>query len=181
MCQPKPFCFNPKNIKAFVLGCDPTNFSDNGKLKLLNTVFGIGEDHRYFKDILENLKLIGLHLEDIYVQNLITDYPKEETGKNKDWEKIAEEYLPHRIKEFDNIDQRRNIPILLTAERLYKFLLNKGEKPAKAEDLYKLNSPIPVPPELNKLKRPLIPLYRHFNYSLKKYPVYQQTLTEIMV
>ena len=28
---PKPFCFNKNKVKAFVLGADPTNFSDHGK------------------------------------------------------------------------------------------------------------------------------------------------------
>jgi hypothetical protein len=44
MIQPKPFCFNPKLIKAFVLGCDPTNFTDNGKPAQLDFVFGLIKD-----------------------------------------------------------------------------------------------------------------------------------------
>jgi len=62
MKTPSPFCFNPSKIKAFVLGCDPTNFSDNGKPVGLNYVFGIGQDHWYFSDILSNLQLTGVQL-----------------------------------------------------------------------------------------------------------------------
>jgi hypothetical protein len=65
MKSPQPFCFNPAKIKALVLGCDPTNFSDNGKPVELTYVFGIGQYHRYFFDILYNLQLLGLHLEDL--------------------------------------------------------------------------------------------------------------------
>jgi len=73
-------CFNPAKIKAFVLGCDPTNFSDIGKTVELDYVFGIGRDHRYFSGILSNLQLLGLHLEDLYIQNLVIEYSDEETG-----------------------------------------------------------------------------------------------------
>jgi hypothetical protein len=78
--QPCQFCFNPSKIKAFVLGCDPTNFSDNGKPVELTYVFGIGQDHRYFSDILSNLQLLDLHLEDLYIQNLVPEYLDEETA-----------------------------------------------------------------------------------------------------
>jgi len=30
MKTPNPFCLNKKTFKVFVLGADPTNFSDNG-------------------------------------------------------------------------------------------------------------------------------------------------------
>jgi len=121
--NPKHFCCFPKKFKAFVLGCDPSNNSDNGKQADLEYVFGIGKDDRYFRDIVANLNLIGLHMEDIYVRNLITEYQKLETGRNKDWEKIAEEFLHKRIEEFDKADPKRTLPVLVTAQRLYNFLL----------------------------------------------------------
>ncbi|MFW5773560.1 MAG: hypothetical protein ACOCWD_02660, partial [Tangfeifania sp.] len=172
MNQPQPFCFNPNKIKAFVLGCDPTNFSDNGKPVELNYVFGIGQDQRYFSDILSNLQLLGLHLEDLYIQNLVTEYLDEETGKNKNWEAKANKYLTARKKEFDTIDPTSQIPVFLTAEKLYNVLLSDNEKKWKASELYTLKTEIPIPPEANKLIRPLIPLYRHYRYQLQKWPVY---------
>ncbi len=179
MHTPCPFCYNSKNIKAFVLGCDPTNFSDNGKPVQLKYVFSIGEDPRYFKDILANLNLIGLHLEDIYVQNMIPNYLEEETSRNKEWKKIAEEYLPQRIKEFNMIDPKQEIPVFLTAEKLYKFLLNDGEKALKAGELYQLKTPIPIVANKNKLGRPLIPFYRHFKYNLKNWEDYLNNFKNI--
>ena len=31
---PTPFCYNPKKVRAIVLGADPSNFSDKGKRKI---------------------------------------------------------------------------------------------------------------------------------------------------
>lgn len=180
MKPPQPFCYNPSKIKAFVLGCDPTNFSDNGKPMKLTFVFGISQDHRYFSDILANLQLLGLHLEDLYIQNLLTEYLDEETGKNKNWEVKAERHVATRKTEFDTIDPTGQIPVFLTAERLYQFLLNDDEKKWKASELYALKTKIPVPPEVNKLGRPLIPLYRHKNYHLDIWMNYHEVLIEII-
>jgi hypothetical protein len=181
MNQPQPFCFNPTKIKAFVLGCDPTNFSDSGKPVELNYVFGIGQDHRYFSDILSNLQLLGLHLENVYVQNLVTEYLDKETGKNENWEAAAEHYVASRKEEFDKVDPTGEIPVFLTAERLYNFLLNDGEKKWNASELYALKTEIPIPPDANKLGRPLIPLYRHFSYKLGKWLEYSEEINKIMV
>ena len=46
--DPKPFCFNKKRVKAFVLGADPTNKSNRGKRIDLDYVFGIGQHAGYF-------------------------------------------------------------------------------------------------------------------------------------
>jgi hypothetical protein len=180
MKSPQPFCFNPTKIKAFVLGCDPTNFSDNGKPVVLNHAFGISQDHRYFSDILANLQLIGLHLEDLYIQNMVTEYLDEETGKNKNWEAEADKHLAARKAEFDTIDPTGQIPVFLTAERLYQFLLEVGERKWKASELYALKSEIPIPPNANNLERPLIPLYRHFRYNLMKWLDYSNKLRKYL-
>ena len=121
---PAPFCINRKKVKAIILGCDPSNRSDNGDTVKLCTVFGIGTgDHRYFRDVLKNLKTIGLNLEDIYVQNVIPYYMKGVTFKNKNWKAIAEYTLPNLIKELDSFDRNRRIPVLMISEIIYKFLL----------------------------------------------------------
>ena len=155
---PKPFCFNPNKIKAFVLGCDPTNFSDNGKRQELHYVFGIGQDERYFRDILKNLKLIGLHLEDLYIQNLVKEYQEEETSKNKNWEIVATKFLSQIITELDKLDPIKRIPVFLTAERLYRFLMKEDKRKYSAEELYNLDTTISIPSNENKLNRQLIPL-----------------------
>lgn len=180
MTQPKPFCFNPKKIKAFVLGCDPTNFSDNGKPAELDFVFGITQDNRYFKDILVNLNQLGLHLEDIYVQNLVAEYLEQETSKNRNWKSIAKKYIQDREKEFDLIDKTCKKPVFLTSKLLYEVLLKPNGRMAEAKDLYDLKIPIPITMEENWLGRPLIPLFRHNNYQLKKYPKYIQHIKAVL-
>jgi len=117
-----------------------------------------------------------LGLENIYVQNLVTDYQKEESSKNKAWVKIAQDYITPRMKEYDNIDPSRKIPVLLTSELMYKALLNKGEKRITAKQFYNLTAGIPIPAVANELQRPLIPFYRHPAYSLAKNLEYAKAL-----
>lgn len=180
MYSPKPFCFNPRKIKAFVLGCDPTNFSDNGKPAQLDFVFGITKDHRYFKDILANLNQLGLHLEDIYVQNLVQEYQDQETSKNKNWKATAKSFIQDREKEFDLIDVSGKKPVFVTSKILYDVLLKPTEKIADAKDLYDLSIAVPISAEANRLGRPLIPLFRHYKYQLKNYPKYVQHIKAVL-
>lgn len=162
---PAPFYFNPSRVKAIVLGADPSNFSDNTKTKQLSKVFGIGDgDPRYFMGILNNLREVGLHLEDIYADNLIDDYMSSDTTTNKTWEKTAEQYLQSCMARLDKIDRHKKLPVLVTAERIYRFLITS--RPLKPCDIYSTPENIPILPGDNKLLRPLIPFFRNRDYSL---------------
>lgn len=176
---PDPFCFNRKGIKAIVLGADPTNFSDSGSTVFLDTVFGVGsEDSRYFHDILNNLNIIGLHLEDIYVQNVVRNYMADETGKNKLWEKFAEIWLPSLKEELNEIDPTGNIPVLVTAERIMKFLILDTYKLDKASVIYN-NEVMQIPASSSKVGRPMIALYRHYEYKLSGKQRYADSLRKL--
>lgn len=49
MHSPKPFFHNLKQVKAILLGADPSNNSNKGSAVQLQHVFGInGKDKRYF-------------------------------------------------------------------------------------------------------------------------------------
>lgn len=164
---PSPFCINKKSVKAIVLGCDPSNRSENNEVVKLFTVFGIGTgDHRYFRDILKNLKEVGLNFENIYVQNVIPYYMDKETSENKLWNDVAEIVLPDLITELDSFDSKRKIPVLMTSEVIYKFLLTDKKEYRKPKDLYNIKDYLPIKKEENKLGRKLFPLYRHYHYSL---------------
>jgi hypothetical protein len=161
MKNPKPYCLDKSNIKAFVLGADPTNPSG----RKFEYVFGIHSgDRRYFAGIERNLKAIGLTLQDVYVQNLIQEYLDIQTGENKTWELSAEKWTPLAAKEFDAMDGTRTIPVLVTAERIFRFLNNQPTP--KAKEIY--SGKMDVPFYDNKLNRPLIPFYRSFSYALDK-------------
>lgn len=178
---PTPFCYNLKKVKAIVLGADPSNFFDKGKRKILTKAYGIGDgDVRYFQGILKNLKEIGLGLEDIYVDNLIQDYLESETSKNEEWNAIAKENIPLCLERLDEIDKKRKLPILIIAEVIYKAI--SISKPTKASQFYSLADAIPVSPSDNKLMRPVIPFYRHQDYSLliQKWNPYRQRIIEIL-
>jgi hypothetical protein len=178
---PKPY-FSPNNhIKAFVLGCDPTAFDKDKKLLQFEFVFDLNNensDKRYFSGISANLECIGLNLERIYVQNLITDYLDKYTAENKDWKGIAIQYIETRKQEFDTIDPTGTIPVLLTSGLLYEVLLNEDQTKYSPKEIYQLKTAIPISSESNKLGRPLIPLFRHFHYSLanKEHAQYKDAL-----
>jgi hypothetical protein len=179
MNAPLPFHGNAQPLKAFVLGCDPTAFDKNKNLLQFEYVFDIGCDERYFAGVLANLKEIGLNLEDIYVQNLVTDYQEKETSTNIAWKENAEAIIPARKDEFDKIDPSKKLPVFLTSELLYKVLLNGDEKRKKAGELY-ASDEVEIPAEKNKLGRPLIALYRHRAYSLKQHPAYLERVRNFL-
>jgi len=181
---PEAFCFDRNNFKVLVLGADPSNVSDNGKTILLRTVFGIGSgDQRYFNEILKNLKIIDLGLEDIYVQNLIPVYMKSETGKNKLWDEMALHWIEYLEKEFNKIDRSRKKPVLVTAHRILKVLMNDGEKLLRPVDYYREPDTIPIEPQRNQLNRWLVPFYRHYKYQLgaMKWRRYRDRLRVVIV
>ncbi len=174
---PKPFCFDEKRVKAIVLGADPTNTKENTQFA---TVFGIGSgDGRYFRDILSNLKLVGLGLETVYVQNLCRNYFNEETSKNKLWEKAAKFWIPRLKDELVKIPA--DVPVLLTAEIIYKALMNPGQRIVGAAECYSGRATIPIRSETNGLNRPLIPFYRNPTYRLNdpRWDTYRRTLKQI--
>jgi hypothetical protein len=178
---PTPFCYNPKKVKAIVLGADPSNFSDKGNRKILTKVFGIGDsDARYFQGILRNLKEVGLGLEDIYVDNLIRDYLEFESSEYKLWEPVARANIPNCLRRLDSMDKKRKLPVLLTTEVLYRVLT--GSDFISAEQFYLHPEKIPVAPDTNKLKRQLIPFYRHKDYSLfiQKWNQYRIRIMDIL-
>jgi hypothetical protein len=177
---PEPFIGNSEKLKAIVLGCDPTAFNKNKIRIKFDTVFGLGgNDLRYFAGIQSNLLSIGINLEEIYVQNLITEYQKYESSKNKEWHITSQKFISARVTEFDTIDPMRILPVLLTSELLYKALLNNGEKRIAAKDFYNGKVSIPITPDQNKLYRPLIPFYRHRKYNLRNQGEYVRKLQSI--
>lgn len=164
---PTPFCINQNNIRAIVLGADPTISDDTQKPVHITKAFGIGDgDPRYFQGVLNNLKMVGLTLEDIYVTNMISGQLEAETSKNKNWMLQAEQSMPSLIDELDNIDPDRKIPVLITAEIIYKLLLKDNCKPSSAKEIYANPKSIPIRKEQNRIGRELIPFYRHPSYML---------------
>lgn len=178
---PTPFYFNPNQVRVIVLGADPSNFSDKGERKILTKVFGIGDgDSRYFQGILKNLKEVGLDFESIYVDNLIQDYLDFESSDYKLWEPIARKNIPDCLARLDSIDKKRKLPVFLTTEVLYKVLINT--QPISAAEIYTQPELIPIPAEANELKRPLIPFYRHQDYSMliQKWNLYRLRIMKIL-
>ena len=184
--QPAPKPWIVPNPKAFVLGCDPTAFKADDKVKpmeerkpiIFRTVFGLDTGLKYFGGINANLDALGLKYKtNTYIQNLVTYYQVEETSKNKEWDKTASGSIDGRKMGFDTIDPTKKIPVLLTSERLYKVLMNAGEPLLTAKELYEQEI-VMIPAVKNKLGRPLIALYRHPRYNYKNQESYFKRVRE---
>ena len=179
--KPQPFCFNKSKVKAFILGADPTNFSDSGNRIELNYAFGIGQNPNYFRAILNNLNLLGIHLEDVFIQNLIPGYQEKVTGKNKSFFEKAKGSANAVATEFNKIDRTKRIPVFLTAEDVYKAVMKDKEELFSAESIYRLNAKIPIVASSNLLERPLIPLFRHSKYALSEWPDYTNHVRDLLL
>lgn len=181
--MPPPAAWKVANPRAFVLGCDPTAYytdADGKRYPLVfKHVFDLGgPDLRYFSAINNNLLELGLDYEtDIYVQNMVVDYQPDETTKNKNWNNEALKSIEQRKKEFDDVDPTGRVPVFLTAERLYKVLMNAGEPLLTAKELYEQEI-VMIPAVKNKLGRPLIALYRHPRYNYKNQEPYFKRVRE---
>jgi hypothetical protein len=177
---PEPYCPPDKSkIKAFVLGTDPSNFTEDNKTVQMTTVFDIGRDERYFVGINSNLELIGLSLDNVFVENMVRNYMNKETRSNPQWDYFAVKWFQYINDELNSIDPEKKLPVFVTAERLLKFLLNDPFYIGIPDEYYNGAKDIPLPPEDNKFERSLIPLYRHPSYSLDKQELYRNRLTEI--
>lgn len=71
-----------------------------------------------------------------------------------------------------------NIPIFITSQYLILLLTTEHKYIRKASELYSKNTVILA--EENKLKRTIIPLFRHYLYSLDKHPEYVNYIKNII-
>jgi hypothetical protein len=175
---PKPY-IGGRKLKAFLLGCDPGNKSNEGKTVLIDTVFGLENiNSPYFKKTKLNLNQLGLDLEDLYIQNVCRNYFYTDTFKQKesDWKKAAKYWLDLLKKEFNEVDSKIEVPVFITSEIIFNVLLNNNRPPAI--EIY-TNKRILEPNE-NFLERKLIALYRHQNYQLKKWPDYKNHIIQLL-
>lgn len=168
---PKPYC-GIREIKAIVLGTDPTAFDKHANVKQINYVFDINGDERYFVGIKHNLNYLFYKEKNffdsienyLFVQNLCPNYLEHQTSEynNKSWINfMVENGYVEKLK--IDIGKYPNIPLFLTSSILLDVLCDHGivKKPS-----YYYENQIFIEPEDNKLNRLLIPLFRHRKYAL---------------
>ena len=120
-----------------------------------------------FISLKENLKLIGLSLNELYVQNIIQYYMIDETEKNRNWNNFALLWIGEVKRELDeNIN--RNIPIIITAQKILKSILN-SDKMISANKIY--SNKIIFDNSTNYFNRNIICLFRHPSYQLKRWNI----------
>lgn len=160
---PEAYCLNKENVRAIVLGCDPSNQHD----RQLKYAFGIDTETKrlkqFFTGIERNLEKVGLKRDKLYVQNLCQNYFKDVTSKNKDWIVAAKIWLPYLKEELDSLPIPIETPVFMTAGIIYKALLKESVKVHKPKDLYFNMELLPISPADNHLGRPLYPLFRGGN------------------
>ncbi|HPE09233.1 MAG TPA: hypothetical protein P5514_12345 [Bacteroidales bacterium] len=170
---PKPFYHDLGQVKAILLGADPTNNGVKGNpgLKELDFVFGINSpfEEDFFRLQKANLSDIGLSKDDLYIQNVCRNYFIEQTGGNSHWNQIAEVWLPFLNEELSILPKQ--ISVLATAERIMQVLVGKIQK---AEVMYSMQHPPPLYSE--KIGRKVYPLYRHWKYRINRWNGYQNML-----
>jgi len=175
---PRPF-IGKGEIKVIILGADPTHIVE-GKPLQINMVFGLDlKDSPYWRGIRKNLSHItGLTQDNIYVQNVCKNYFLKETSKNDRWISIAKEYwLPELSLELNSLFTKE-IPIFLTTEIILKACILSDNDFIPASRIYK--ECLYISEKDNLLGRKLFALYRHFWYSLDRWPNYSSFLiTEI--
>lgn len=165
---PKAYCTNKLEVKAIYLGCDPSNKHSNALPYAFALESGLKVFQPFINSHKENLEVIGLGWESVYVQNLCQNYFQEETSKNlRIWKKAAKEFWIAQLKEELDTQFEQNVPVLLTSQYLLEILGKGGIEKIKAPEFYNCSVDIPIPAEQNELGRPLIPMYRGKSPKLK--------------
>ncbi|MBX2889687.1 MAG: hypothetical protein KF734_02050 [Saprospiraceae bacterium] len=176
---PKAFppTFERGQIKAVVLGADPTNKAKNNRFDFVFDLTPEKPDSLYFKSMSKNLAVVGLSVQDVYVQNLVQNYCAEETSRNKQWAEFAHIWKEYLKQELDS-QFEKSVPVFITAEVVFDVL---AEKP-KPRGLHYLEAKL-VEPDENFLERTLIPMYRgghgHYNFDKPQWSSYVLKIKEL--
>ncbi|OGU56046.1 MAG: hypothetical protein A2V66_14900 [Ignavibacteria bacterium RBG_13_36_8] len=164
---PKAYTGKSK-IRAIVLGADPSTNVYNERFKY---VFGLEKkDSKYFRIIGVNLASLGLSLDEIYVENIIQNYCKVETSRNKIWWECALIWLEYLKRELDE-KFNRNVPVFASSWEIFQVLV--GKRPLKNISPLSIYTKVRIiKASDNYLNRSLIGLFRHPRYLVARWPNY---------
>ncbi|MGQ8335813.1 hypothetical protein ACUNWD_04630 [Sunxiuqinia sp. A32] len=164
---PAPWCEDRNQVKAILLGCDPSN----RHTQIMPYVFTLGMNipvFNSFKKAFErDLEVVGLSWNSVYVQNLCRNYFRKETSENRRiWLEASKLWIPVLDEELSKFDT--NIPVLLTSDMLFKALVTNPDAYGKTIDFYECRTKFPIDARDNLLNRPLIPFYLGLNGRTKQ-------------
>ena len=176
---PLPYFQNIENVKAIVLGADPSNHHG----KTFKYVFGLekGENAPFFIKILDNLKHIGLDLSNIYVQNLCRNYFTKVTDENPYYKDVAKEFwLPRLKEELDNLFPNE-IPVFVTAWKVMEVIAPSSKKFRNRKSAIFRDG---VVFKENELNRPAFALFRgghgYYNLDREDWKDYRKIIIEAL-
>jgi len=169
---PKPFYGNIANVKAIVIGPDPSLVLN---LKY-EYVFGLeNPETKYFKVQEFNLRMVGLGLDNIYVQNLVQNYCNRLADKNPNWYEFAEIWKPTLKQEIDTLFSLR-IPVFFTNLRVLQAL--SAHKINKRNMLEYYQEGKFIKPSENYLNRTMIPMMSSHFYN--KWDLFVKNTKELL-
>lgn len=177
---PKAFppTFETGQIKAIVLGADPTNKAQNIRFDFAFGLTPQKPENLYFDSMSKNLAVVGLSVQDVYVQNLVQNYCTEETSKNKHWAAFAHIWREYLKQELDS-QFEKSVPAFITAGVILDVLTGK----TKRYDFYYQEGKLVEPTE-NFLERTLIPMYRggrgYYNFDKPQWSSYILKIKELL-
>lgn len=173
---PEPYCEDIDSVRAIVLGCDPSNKSNDE----FNKVFGLDVGLKYFRGINSNIKIVGLDKSKLYVDNVCKNYFKKETYKNKRcWIEVAERlWISYLKNELDEV-LPREVPVLATSDIILKALCYEGIYNNSMNEEY-YQKCLYIKENENKLRRRVIPFFRHYKYSLNNWNKYSNFVKELV-
>jgi hypothetical protein len=173
---PDPYVEDINNVRAIILGCDPSNNSGD----VFNSVFGLDQGLKYFRGINSNVKRIGLDKSKIYVDNVCKNYFKKETYDNKKkWVEVANRLWIENLKDELNRVLPIDVPVLVTSEIILQVLCYAGVHIKSMNENY-YRECIYISETENKLGRIIIPFFRHYKYSLDKWDNYKELIKNII-
>ena len=176
---PLPYFQNIENVKAIVLGADPSNLQNN----TFQYAFGLekGEKSPFFIKILENLNHIRLDLSAIYAQNLCRNYFTKVTDENPYYHDIAKKYwLPLLKNELDSLFST-DIPVFVTAWKVMEVIAPSSKKFRNRKSAIFRDG---VVFKENELNRPAFALFRgghgYYNLDREDWKDYRKTIIEAL-
>jgi len=168
-----------KKTRAIIIGTDPSNYDDKGKTLIMSHAFDLQNPKtRYWDEIHNNIKYLGLDKTSVYMQYLVRNYMKKATGENSYWYEFAEIWKSMLKDDLDKFDPERKLPVLALSEFVVTALLNDPEKHnIPSAKYYEKN--IIIEPSENYLERVIIPCFKG-NLIYANYPSYVKYIKQFL-
>ena len=148
-----------KKTRAIIIGTDPSNYDDRGKTLVMSHAFDMqNPKSKYWMEIFNNIKYLGLDKTSVYMQYLVRNYMNKVTRENGHWYDFAEIWKSMLKEDLDKFDPEMKLPVLALSDFVVTALLNNPDQHNIPFDKY-YEQNIIIQPEENYLERKIIPCF----------------------